>query len=221
MDKEILIFILLASVIWIFYRLKKRRREKKRVEEAEKELLSGIDVSNKQNQVFFSFIRQNYLIQSCPICHEFTMRFLDISPNARSIQYQCVHCGKKIRAAAGTPEATQNADTVVATWRALKSLHEVLNNPVVLNNPSKYPLIPLEFETVPAPMPYEQTTRTPIPEAVRSEVWRRDHGRCVNCGSKENLQFDHIIPVSQGGATSAKNLQLLCQSCNLTKSAKI
>src|SRR5690349_6791057 len=34
--------------------------------------------------------------------------------------------------------------------------------------------------------------REPIAEAVRHEVWRRDQGRCVDCGSRENLELDHI-----------------------------
>jgi hypothetical protein len=80
---------------------------------------------------------------------------------------------------------------------------------------------PVCFESPAAPLPYEQTTRTAIPEAIRSEVWRRDSGQCVQCGSKQNLQFDHIIPVSRGGATSVANLQLLCQRCNGSKSNKI
>jgi hypothetical protein len=77
------------------------------------------------------------------------------------------------------------------------------------------------FHRPAAPLPYEQTTRTPIPEAVRSEVWRRDLGRCVQCNSKENLQFDHLIPIDKGGATSVANLQLLCRSCNLKKHTRI
>jgi 5-methylcytosine-specific restriction endonuclease McrA len=32
--------------------------------------------------------------------------------------------------------------------------------------------------------------REPIPESVRHEVWRRDEGRCVDCGSREKLEFD-------------------------------
>ncbi|PYU86412.1 MAG: hypothetical protein DMG08_29850 [Acidobacteria bacterium] len=66
-------------------------------------------------------------------------------------------------------------------------------------------------------MPFEQTTRKPIPEAIKSEVWRRDGGKCVKCGAGVNLQFDHIIPISKGGATTTANLQLLCRSCNLGK----
>jgi 5-methylcytosine-specific restriction endonuclease McrA len=63
--------------------------------------------------------------------------------------------------------------------------------------------------------------REPIPELVRHEVWRRDMGRCVKCGSVQKLEFDHIIPVSLGGANTARNLQLLCEPCNRMKSNQI
>jgi len=63
--------------------------------------------------------------------------------------------------------------------------------------------------------------RTRIPDDVQIFVWRRDQGRCVKCGSQERLEFDHIIPVSKGGSNSARNIQLLCQSCNRTKLDKI
>lgn len=67
----------------------------------------------------------------------------------------------------------------------------------------------------------DQPKRPPIPREVVDAVYKRDQGRCVYCGSTENLQLDHIIPFSKGGATSVENLQLLCQKCNLEKSNKI
>jgi hypothetical protein len=63
--------------------------------------------------------------------------------------------------------------------------------------------------------------REPIPSHVRKEVWNRDGGRCVRCGSREMLEFDHIVPISKGGSNTARNIELLCQNCNRSKSAKI
>jgi HNH endonuclease len=61
-----------------------------------------------------------------------------------------------------------------------------------------------------------------IPTAVKVEVWKRDKGKCVLCGRKDNLHFDHDIPYSQGGSSLlAKNIQLLCARHNLQKHDKI
>ncbi len=57
-----------------------------------------------------------------------------------------------------------------------------------------------------------------IPSHVKLEVWKRDKGCCVRCGSSKNLHFDHIIPYSLGGSSKdAKNIQLLCAAHNLAK----
>lgn len=61
-----------------------------------------------------------------------------------------------------------------------------------------------------------------IPSAVKLEVWKRDKGECVLCGSKENLHFDHVIPYSQGGSSrDPKNIQILCAKHNLEKKDRI
>ena len=61
-----------------------------------------------------------------------------------------------------------------------------------------------------------------IPTPVKIEVWRRDGGRCVQCGSTRNLHFDHDIPFSKGGSSlTAANVRLLCAKHNLEKSDKI
>jgi hypothetical protein len=63
--------------------------------------------------------------------------------------------------------------------------------------------------------------RERIPDSVRSFVWQRDEGECVKCGKKEKLEFDHIIPVIEGGSNTERNIQLLCEGCNRSKGKKI
>lgn len=63
--------------------------------------------------------------------------------------------------------------------------------------------------------------RNPIPEDVKLLVWARDGGHCVRCGSDRELHFDHIIPINKGGSNTVENIQILCQTCNLTKSDRI
>ena len=59
-----------------------------------------------------------------------------------------------------------------------------------------------------------------ITPVVRRKVWIRNKGQCAACGSRENLQYDYIVPTSEGGNNTLDNLQLLCKSCNQEKSVK-
>jgi len=78
-----------------------------------------------------------------------------------------------------------------------------------------------EINQEPAEEPDLEHTRM-VPTPVKLEVWRRDKGRCVICGSAENLHFDHIIPFSRGGSSlTADNIQLLCARHNLEKRDRI
>jgi hypothetical protein len=55
--------------------------------------------------------------------------------------------------------------------------------------------------------------RPPIPQKVRDYVWRRDGGACVDCGSRQRLEYDYIIPLGEGGSYIARNVELRCESC--------
>lgn len=64
--------------------------------------------------------------------------------------------------------------------------------------------------------------RRVIPSDVKLAVWKRDQGRCVQCGATDELHFDHILPFSKGGTSlTVENVQLLCARHNLAKSARI
>ncbi|MFH0832719.1 MAG: HNH endonuclease signature motif containing protein [Candidatus Aenigmatarchaeota archaeon] len=61
-----------------------------------------------------------------------------------------------------------------------------------------------------------------IPTDVKIKVWKRDKGKCVICGSKINLHYDHDIPFSKGGSSiTEKNVRILCAKCNIKKKNKI
>jgi SAD/SRA domain/HNH endonuclease len=69
-------------------------------------------------------------------------------------------------------------------------------------------------------LPIEQ--RRVIPSLVKLAVWKRDGGACIQCGSKQNLHFDHILPYSKGGTSvTEENIQLLCMKHNIQKGAKL
>lgn len=42
--------------------------------------------------------------------------------------------------------------------------------------------------------------------------------KCGYCHSKENLTYDHKIPLIKGGTNELKNIQVLCADCNIHKS---
>lgn len=68
----------------------------------------------------------------------------------------------------------------------------------------------------------ESTNERPrIPENVRVEVWRRDGGKCARCGSREKLEYDHILPISRGGSNTVRNIELLCEKHNRSKSNNV
>lgn len=53
--------------------------------------------------------------------------------------------------------------------------------------------------------------------SVNSEVKRTVYARdkkCINCGSRHRLNFDHKRPFALGGTSTIENIRLLCFNCN-------
>lgn len=64
------------------------------------------------------------------------------------------------------------------------------------------------------------------PPTVRWNDWADKQARravqkevCAKCGGADDLEADHIVPVSLGGGHEAENMQCLCHECHKAKSA--
>lgn len=57
-------------------------------------------------------------------------------------------------------------------------------------------------------------------KAMRQKKYNQQGGKCSHCGGQFEfwqMQGDHIVPYSKGGATTYDNLQMLCTPCNQKK----
>lgn len=61
-------------------------------------------------------------------------------------------------------------------------------------------------------------TRPGIPTSVRRAI--KTDEQCRYCGAMWASQIDHVIPVAQGGSSTAPNLAHACLRCNTEKSGR-
>lgn len=66
----------------------------------------------------------------------------------------------------------------------------------------------------------ERYKKEKIIDEIRWIVWERDDFTCKYCGSRKDLQVDHVKPEVLGGKTILSNLQTLCKKCNCKKGKK-
>ncbi len=65
---------------------------------------------------------------------------------------------------------------------------------------------------------------TTVARVDYAAIWERDRGICYLCGlpvARENLHFDHIIPLARGGFHTDENIAVTHSWCNLRKGAKM
>ena len=60
-------------------------------------------------------------------------------------------------------------------------------------------------------------SREHLSASKRKRILLRGKGRCMKCGSKKNLEIDHVVPLARGGSNRLENLQLLYRRCNRRK----
>lgn len=139
-------------------------------------------------------------------------------PAPRSQTTFWAYRGKIIRLESSDPEIHED---IGGGLFATKAAALVAVKHYVLRREKQYEKVLREVEAFENMEKLETVLREPIPESVRLFVWQRDKGQCVKCGSRERLEFDHIIPVVSGGSSTERNVQLLCESCNRSKGSTI
>jgi hypothetical protein len=62
----------------------------------------------------------------------------------------------------------------------------------------------------------ERTSVSPegVSPVVRFAVWCRDRGSCVDCGTRQDVGYDRIVPFSKGGWRWIANVELRCARCS-------
>jgi hypothetical protein len=91
----------------------------------------------------------------------------------------------------------------------------------VLGDEKKLEKIAREIEAFENLASLPKARRERISDAVLRFVWQRDEGKCVKCGSQRKLEYDHIIPIADGGSNTKRNVQLLCETCNRQKGKNV
>ena len=104
-------------------------------------------------------------------------------------------------------------------------LKEALRCAIEKHGKRKGAVKPARSRTRSAAPPAEKNSAslpTSIPAEVRRQVWERDGGRCAwtapdgtRCGSRWQLELNHVQPRALGGPSTLENLRLRCRAHNL------
>jgi tetratricopeptide (TPR) repeat protein len=186
-----------------------RRAEelKKRNEELKEKEKKKADFYSRLAELIYE-IKLSADERPCPKCNELEILVLSLSPNARSIHVRCKHCEHEYHIKM-EPDNPQKIIDLFNSFLEGRNIYSPYGEDAV-------PIWRMEIIK-------RQTSnqRMSIPSSVKKAVWKRDGGKCVNCGSEIDLEYDHIIPVAKGGSSTIQNIQILCKKCNRKKHALI
>jgi len=60
-------------------------------------------------------------------------------------------------------------------------------------------------------------SRLKLQRNIRGLLIQALGARCAECGSRDGLEIDHVIPLSRGGTDTIDNITLLCRECHREK----
>jgi len=171
---------------------------------APKELKEEIALFKKDADIFNNLLI-NYAFSACTKCSDSNHEIIEVNKSGTSIRIKCETCRKSHWIKPFKDD--YDHDELNRTFHSYRRL--LYHESYLLN---------LEYDSIERKTEQEERH---ISQYVKDKVWNRDGGKCVECGSKVKLEFDHIIPYSKGGANTYRNIQLLCETCNRKKSANI
>ena len=243
MNESLLLFFITGIVFlfyWVFVAIPKEREEKERRDNWIENNSETLQIQNNVSKILEQ-IGQNH--PPCKKCNSIHFQLWEV--NSQITQIRCLDCKQKKNLGLDLVLKNKNGEEVsfldfLIPYTSLVNLTmKEGNSPlgVYLKNHLIWDFSSLRNGTPIIrgisfftnsnyePPVFEETNTTErtrrIPQQVKNNVWKRDNGRCVSCGSNQNLEFDHIIPFSKGGSNTYRNIQLLCESCNRQKSNKI
>tara|TARA_X000000950_G_C13838492_1_gene629170 strand:- start:563 stop:1534 length:972 start_codon:yes stop_codon:yes gene_type:complete len=221
----------------------RERRVKQDLEKEENDLKDKADkfslkeYSNSDLSLKKYFLAIENQICVCNKCNYSYMRIWNL--NTENVELRCENCKKKHLYGKKSLEGISLVRLDKLLDLNIKRHNESLNNPYIRkssidldfnglkSNSPKWYVYTLKPKLEAKPnkrninVEDEDFRSRRISQEVKDAVWNRDKGKCVECGSNKKLEFDHIIPFSKGGSNTYRNLQLLCENCNRTKSDKI
>ncbi|GAA4443542.1 HNH endonuclease signature motif containing protein [Novipirellula rosea] len=191
--------------------------------------------SISQGQLPTLDVPQSFEIRAGEIVHSYADADLIVTKVLKSGPVQDIHRGALLlldnRAVFQSPTYAQSVNfrNVISLWGDAKQINfQQTGKPVwSFRMHHSDPWLLLIFRKA-VQLANQTATRTSdvatsrhIPRQVRQRVWQRYGGQCADCGARDYLEFDHIIPVAKGGSNLDANIQLLCRRCNLKKSDHI
>lgn len=188
--------------------IRRKSEEKRKQDEALREQEKKKQDFNSSLSKLIREIELSADEKPCPKCNELEVLILSLSPNARSIGVRCNHCRHEYRIKTEPDDPKKIIDLFNSFLEG--------RNTYSIYGKNTLPVWRMEIRKR-----QSANQRKPIPSSVKKAVWKRDGGRCVNCSSEVELEYDHIIPVAKGGSSTIQNIQILCKKCNRRKSASI
>ena len=156
-------------------------------------------IARSQGRSYIKGFLYKFDVKECSACFSKKYEIYNCSTNIRLIFCECLSCGAKRRF-----KLAQGASLNHYQSNAVRNYFYHNNKIIHFFEAGK-----------------KKSRSRDISPGVRREVFRRDKGVCVRCGSKHDIHYDHILPFSKGGGNDANNIQILCRTCNLRKGSKI